>query len=93
MAEETTALQEVLVSGELTQFVTKILGNKTTSKLIYAAFTTNRLGKEMGFVVRQLKRPLILKKFNISVVQNDFYPLGFRLNFYWSIFFWRLCCY
>jgi hypothetical protein len=92
MAEETTALQEVVVSGELNQFVTKIFGNKTTSKLICAALTTNRLGNEMGFIVRQLKRAMILKKFNISIVQNDFYPFRFRLNFYWSIFFWRLCC-
>lgn len=82
MAEETTALEEVVVSSQRTQFVTKILGNKNTSKLVYAAFTTNRLGNEMGFVVRQRKRPMILKKFNISIVQNDFVPLRFRLNFY-----------
>jgi hypothetical protein len=82
MAEETTALDEVVVSTQRTKFENKILGNKTTSKMIYSAFTTNRLGNEMGFVVRQRKRPMILKKFNISIVQNDFFPLRFRLNFY-----------
>lgn len=82
MSEETTALDEVVVSSQRTKFETKILGNKTRSQMIYAAFTTNRLGNEMGFVVRQRKRPMILKKFNISIVQNDFFPLRFRLNFY-----------
>ena len=82
MAEETTALDEVVVSTKRTKFEIKILGNKTTSDIIYAAFTTNRLGNEMGYVVRQRKRPMILKKFNISIVQNDYYPLRFRLNFY-----------
>ena len=82
MSEETTALDEVVVSSQRTKFETKILGNKTRSQMIYAAFTTNRLGNEMGFVVRQRKRPMILKKFNISIVQNDFFTLRFRLNFY-----------
>ena len=82
MSEETTPLDEVVVSSQRTKFETKILGNKTRSQMIYAAFTTNRLGNEMGFVVRQRKRPMILKKFNISIVQNDFFTLRFRLNFY-----------
>jgi hypothetical protein len=82
MAEETTALDEVMVSSKRTQFETKVLGNKTTSQMIYASFTTNLLGNEMGFIVRQRKRPMILKKFNFSIVENDFIPLRFRLNFY-----------
>jgi len=65
-----------------TKYQTKILGNKTTSKLLYAAFTTNKLGNEMGFVVRGRKRPMILKKFNVSLVENDYGPIKFRLNFY-----------
>ena len=82
MGEDTTILEEVVISTKRTEFETKILGNKTTSKMIYVAFTSNRLGNEMGFVVRQRKRPMILKKFNISIVQNEFFPLRFRLNFY-----------
>lgn len=82
MGEDTTVLEEVVISTQRTEFETKILGNKTTSKMIYVAFTSNRLGNEMGFVVRQRKRPMILKKFNISIAQNEFFPLRFRLNFY-----------
>lgn len=82
LTEESTELEEVVVSTKRTQFETKILGNKTTTKLIYAAFTTNKLGNEMGFVVRQRKRPMILKKFNISLVENDYGLIRFRLNFY-----------
>ncbi|MDG1652280.1 MAG: carboxypeptidase-like regulatory domain-containing protein [Flavobacteriaceae bacterium] len=82
LTEESTELEEVVVSTKRTQFETKILGNKTTTKLIYAAFTTNKLGNEMGFVVRQRKRPMILKKFNIPLVENDYGLIRFRLNFY-----------
>ena len=82
LTEESTELEEVVVSPKRTQFETKILGNKTTTKFIYAAFTTNKLGNEMGFVVRQRKRPMILKKFNISLVENDYGFIRFRLNFY-----------
>ena len=82
LTEESTELEEVVVSTKRTQFETKILGNKTTTKFIYAAFTTNKLGNEMGFVVRQRKRPMILKKFNISLVENDYGLIRFRLNFY-----------
>ena len=82
LAEEATALEEVVITTKRTNFQTKLLGNKTTSKFIYASFTTNKLGNEMGFVVRQRKRPMILKKFNISLVENDYGPIRFRLNFY-----------
>ena len=43
LTEESTELEEVVVSTKRTQFETKILGNKTTTKFIYAAFTTNKL--------------------------------------------------
>ena len=82
LTEESTELEEVVVSTKRTQFETKIIGNKTTTKFIYAAFTTNKLGNEMGFVVLQRKRPMILKKFNISLVENDYGLIRFRLNFY-----------
>ena len=83
LTEKATELDEViLTSDRKTKYQTKILGNKTTSKLLYAAFTTNKLGNEMGFVVRGRKRPMILKKFNVSLVENDYGPIKFRLNFY-----------
>ena len=83
LTEKATELDEViLTSDRKTKYQIKILGNKTTSKLLYAAFTTNKLGNEMGFVVRGRKRPMILKKFNVSLVENDYGPIKFRLNFY-----------
>ena len=36
----------------------------------------------MGFIVHGRKRPMILKKFNISIVENDNGPIRFRLKFY-----------
>ena len=82
LKEKVTVLKEVIVSKKRTKFQTKILGNKTNSQLIYASFTTNKLGNEMGFVVRKRKNPMILKKFNLSLVENNYGLIRFRLNFY-----------
>jgi len=82
LKEEVTALDEVIVTTKRSSYKTIILGNNTTSKLIYTAFTTNKLGNEMGFVVRGRKRPMILKQFSISIVENDYGPIRFRMNFY-----------
>lgn len=82
LKEKATALDEVVLTTKRNKYQTKILGNKTTSQLIYAAFTTNKLGNEMGFLVRGRKNPMILKKFNVSLVENDYGPIRFRLNFY-----------
>ena len=82
LKEKATALEEMVLTTKRNKYQTKILGNKTTSQLIYAAFTTNKLGNEMGFLVRGRKNPMILKKFNVSLVENDYGPIRFRLNFY-----------
>src|SRR6056300_60990 len=82
LEEKATALEEVVLTTQRNKYQTKILGNKTTSQLIYAAYTTNKLGNEMGFIVRGRKNPMILKKFNVSLVENDYGPIRFRLNFY-----------
>ncbi|MBT4312955.1 MAG: carboxypeptidase-like regulatory domain-containing protein [Flavobacteriaceae bacterium] len=82
LSEETTALEEVILTSARREFQIKKLGNKTTSKTIYASFTSNKLGNEMGFIVRARKRPMILKKFNISIVENDYGPIKFRVNLY-----------
>ncbi|MBL6668818.1 MAG: carboxypeptidase-like regulatory domain-containing protein [Flavobacteriaceae bacterium] len=82
LKEQATELKEVVVETKRTEFQTKTLGNKTTSKLIYVAFTSNKLGNEMGYIVRQRKRPMILKNFTISIVENEYGPIRFRLNFY-----------
>jgi hypothetical protein len=82
LKEKATTLEEVVLTTKRNKYQTKVLGNKTSSKLIYAAFTTNKLGNEMGFIVRGRKNPIILKKFNLSLVENDFGPIRFRLNFY-----------
>lgn len=82
LTEKSTALDEVILNSKRKNYQTKILGNKTTSKALYAAFTSNKLGNEMGFIVRARKHPMILKKFNISLVENDYGSIKFRLNIY-----------
>ena len=82
LTEKSTALDEVILNSKRKKYQTKILGNKITSKALHAAFTSNKLGNEMGFIVRARKHPMILKKFNISLVENDYGPIKFRLNIY-----------
>ena len=63
-------------------YKTKVLGNKTTSKLIYGTFTTNRLGNEVGIIVRARKSKMLVDEFNVSIVENTYGLVRFRLNFY-----------
>ena len=75
--EKATALEEVVLTTKKNKYQTKILGNKTTSQLIYAAFTTNKLGNEMGFLVRGRKNPMILKNLMFLLLKTTTVPFVF----------------
>ena len=73
-------MDEVVISSKARK--TKVLGNKTTSKAIVAGFTTNMLGNELGTKIKIKKSPTYLNRFNVSIAENGFDNLKFRLNFY-----------
>ncbi len=83
LEEEAFSLDEVVVlSPKKKALKGKLLGNKTKSNLIYTSFTTNRLGNEMGIVIRSRKDPMELVYFEFNIVENDYGPIRFRLNLY-----------
>ena len=80
LSPTTYEIEEVVISSK--ERKTKVLGNKTTSKSIVAGFTSNMLGNELGTKIKIKKSPTYLNKFNVSIAENGFENLKFRLNFY-----------
>ena len=81
LAPQITDLQEVIISS--TKFTNeKTLGNKTTSQVMRGGFETDKLGNEVGLVIKIKKRPTFIKSFHASIVENKYGKVKFRLNLY-----------
>ena len=80
LASKRIDLQEIVI--ESSKLKSKILGNKTKSKNITGGFSSNELGNEVGIVIQIKKSPAYIDKFQVSIVENEFDSLKFRLNFY-----------
>lgn len=80
MKVEATELKEVVVTnmkrGE------KLLGNKTESQSVTAAFTSNKLGNEVGMIMRVKGKVNQLKTFTASIASDNNPDVKMRLNFY-----------
>ncbi|RYU92553.1 carboxypeptidase-like regulatory domain-containing protein [Mucilaginibacter terrigena] len=75
-----TQLKEVKVTNKKWKEV--ILGNTSQSDNSNAGFANNRLGHEIGTVIKIKKSPTFLKKFNVHITNPPVYPVKLRLNFY-----------
>lgn len=73
-------LPDVIVSGK--ELKEKVLGNPTESQSTTTGFTSNKLGNEVGIVIKIKKAPTFIKSFTASVVSKDNKPVKLRLNFY-----------
>lgn len=80
MEQHITQLKEVVVSNRKSG--DKLLGNKTESKSVTAAFTSNKLGNEVGTVMKIKGSSALLKTFTASIASDDNPPVKMRLNFY-----------
>jgi len=78
--EHITELKEVIVSNRKSG--TKLLGNKTESKNVTAAFTSNKLGNEVGTVMKIKGTSALLKTFSASIASDNNPGVKMRLNFY-----------
>ncbi|MFD0763351.1 carboxypeptidase-like regulatory domain-containing protein [Mucilaginibacter lutimaris] len=76
----TTQLKEVRVSNR--KWKEGILGNDSKSDNSNAGFRSNRLGYEIGTVIKIKKKPTYLKQFNVHITDAPAYPVKLRLNFY-----------
>ena len=73
-------LKEVKVSNK--KWKEAILGNTSQSDNSNAGFNDNRLGHEIGTVIRIKRSPTFLKRFNVHISNAPAYPVKLRLNFY-----------
>lgn len=80
MQQSNTQLKEVVVSNK--KLKEKILGNKTESQGTTVSFSSNKLGNEIGMMMKIKKSPTRLKTFTASLASNENYPVKMRLNFY-----------
>ena len=75
-----TILKEVKVNNHNWKQV--ILGNTTQSKSSNTGFTSNKLGNEIGTIIKIKKSPTFLKQFNASIAREIVDSVKLRLNFY-----------
>ena len=80
MEPELVNLKEVIVSAK--GLKEAILGNKTESKVMQAGFSSNELGNEVGIVIKIKKKPTYIENFNVSISENKYDTVKFRINIY-----------
>ncbi|RVU02750.1 carboxypeptidase-like regulatory domain-containing protein [Mucilaginibacter limnophilus] len=73
-------LKEVKVKPK--KWKTALLGNQTNSKSGNAGFTSNKLGNEIGTIIKIKKSPTLIKKFFANVAMEPQDSVKMRLNFY-----------
>lgn len=73
-------LDEVVIQSR--PFKKKILGNTTESKAVSAGFSSNELGNEVGIVIKIKNKPTYIEAFNVSIANNKYDTVKFRINFY-----------
>jgi hypothetical protein len=79
MQEAQHELKEVVVIPKI--YTEKILGIKTTGKSVVAGFSENKLGYEMG-VMMKAKKSAYLKTVNINIASCNYDTIFYRLNVY-----------
>ncbi|RNI31179.1 carboxypeptidase-like regulatory domain-containing protein [Rufibacter latericius] len=79
LKEQAVALQEVVVRPR--KYVTKVVGNTTTSKTTSAGFKSNKLGSEVGIALK-IKNPSFLEKVTFNIAHNQYDTLFLRINVY-----------
>ena len=80
MKPYTIEMEQVVITNKKEK--QKLLGNKTESKTISAGFTSDKLGHEIGMVMKIKGAPSLLKTFSASIASEDNPPVKLRLNFY-----------
>lgn len=75
-----TEIEEIsIVDSKMKSY---LKGNKTKSQFFSLGFESDTLGNEFATKFRIRKRPTLLKDFRISINENTFDTLRFRLNIY-----------
>lgn len=80
MKEETMRLKEIVVVPKT--YITKTVGNTTTSKSVSAGFKSNLLGHEMGVLMKIKRRPAKIDSVSFYFNQCIYDTIFYRLNIY-----------
>ena len=72
-------LREVVVSNK--KLKKKVIGNKTTTRKISAGFNTNKLGNEVGHIMK-IRRQTFIDALNVNIANNGIGKVKFRVNVY-----------
>lgn len=80
LKEQATQLKEIVVTNRKQK--EKLLGNTTESQSVTASFTSNKLGNEVGMVMKIKGSPTLLKTFTASIASDKNPDVKMRLNFY-----------
>jgi hypothetical protein len=80
MTESNYQMNEVVISS--TALLSKKVGNTKYNKNIQAAFGEDKLGNEMGILIKIKKRKTIIKDVSFALNTTDLDTVRFRLNIY-----------
>lgn len=79
LAKMSVQLREVVISNK--KLKEKIIGNKTKSRSVAAGFTSNKLGNEVGLIMK-IKKQTFIDALNVNISSNDVGKVKFRVNVY-----------
>ena len=80
MKESKMLIDEIFIVD--TKMKRKVFGNETQAKWFTAGFSSDTLGNEMAIKVKSKNKTTVLKTFNLSIVENGYDTVRFRVNFY-----------
>jgi len=74
------AIDEVLITSS--KMTSKVVGNQKWKENVSAAFFADKLGKEMGIIIKIKKKPTLIKDGTFVLGSNENDTVRFRLNVY-----------
>lgn len=80
LSQVATELKEVVVKPRKIKYA--LLGNDFHSKKVTAGFQSNKLGSEIGIIMRIKKAPSYVERVNFHIAQNKYDSAIWRVNIY-----------
>ena len=81
LEQSMVALKEVVIIDKK-KWKTKILGNVNETDNVVSGFYSEKLGTEVGTIIKIRKSPTYVENFSFYIAENTFDSLFFRLNIY-----------
>ena len=85
LTEAVVTMKEIVVKDKRyrgRKLKERVLGNTKATTDNKTLFESNRLGYEMGVMVKVRRKPTFVQDFSITLVENEYDTFKFRINFY-----------